>query len=74
MWRFDFAWPERRIALEIQGAVWTGGKHARGAGMVKDYEKANAAALLGWRLLYAEATMIRSCAILDTLEAILLED
>ena len=50
-WRFDFAWPEVRLALEVEGGVWTGGRHTRGAGFLKDIEKYNVAACLGWRVL-----------------------
>lgn len=50
-WRFDFAWPESRIALEVEGGVWTGGRHTRGSGFIKDMEKYNIAAMLGWRVL-----------------------
>jgi len=50
-WRFDYAWPQQMIALEVEGGVWTGGRHTRGAGFVKDMEKYNRAAVLGWRLL-----------------------
>lgn len=50
-WRFDYAWPEKMVALEVEGGVWTGGRHTRGAGFVKDMEKYNRAAVLGWRLL-----------------------
>lgn len=50
-WRFDVAWPEHRVALEVEGGVWTGGRHTRGAGFLADVEKYNAAAVLGWRLL-----------------------
>jgi hypothetical protein len=50
-WRFDYAWPEKMIALEVEGGVWTGGRHTRGAGFLKDIEKYNRAAVLGWRLL-----------------------
>lgn len=49
-WRFDFAWPEQRIALEIDGGVWTQGRHTRGAGFLSDMEKLNEAQLLGWRV------------------------
>jgi hypothetical protein len=49
-WRFDYAWPEHLIALEVEGGVWTGGRHTSGAGFVKDLEKYNAAGLLGWRV------------------------
>ncbi len=50
-WRFDFAWPVRRIALEVEGGVWIGGAHNRGKGFAKDMEKYNAAACDGWRVL-----------------------
>ena len=50
-WRFDFAWPEQKVALEVEGAVWTRGRHTRGSGFVKDMEKYNLAAIMGWRVL-----------------------
>lgn len=50
-WRFDFALPCKRIALEVEGAIWTNGRHTRGSGFVKDMEKYNRAAVLGWRVL-----------------------
>ena len=50
-WRFDFAWPDRLLAVEIEGGVWTNGRHSRGAGFISDCEKYNAAALQGWMVL-----------------------
>ena len=50
-WRFDFAWPAERVALEVEGGVWVGGAHGRGSGIVRDIEKYNAAAALGWRVM-----------------------
>lgn len=49
-WRFDFAWPEKLIAVEIDGGTWSGGRHSRGTGFARDCEKLNAAALNGWRV------------------------
>lgn len=51
LWRFDFAWPEHRVALEIEGGIWTGGGHTRGRGYREDMEKYNEAALHGWLVL-----------------------
>lgn len=55
-WRFDFAWPARRVAVEIDGGRWKalGGRHA-GDG---DREKLNAAAALGWRVLRYSGAML----------------
>lgn len=50
-WRYDYAWVDKRVCLEVEGGVWMAGRHSRGAGMLKDMEKYNAAACLGWRVL-----------------------
>ena len=52
-WRFDFAWPDRLLAVEIDGGAWVpgGGRHTRGAGFAADHDKMNRATLLGWRIL-----------------------
>ena len=49
-WRFDYAMPEHRIALEVEGGVWTGGRHIRAQGFLGDMEKYNTATLMGWRV------------------------
>ena len=50
-WRFDYAWPKLMVALEVEGGVWMRGRHTRGSGFVKDMEKYNEAALMGWTVL-----------------------
>lgn len=52
-WRFDYAWPVHRLALECNGGIWTQGRHNRGKGSLNDQEKLSEAAVLGWRVLYA---------------------
>ena len=49
-WRFDYAIPEHKIALEVEGGVWTGGRHTSPKGFLGDIEKYNAATLMGWRV------------------------
>lgn len=49
-WRFDYCWPEQKIALEIEGGVFTRGRHTRPSGFLKDMEKYNRAASLGYRV------------------------
>lgn len=51
-WRFDFAFLDSKVALEVQGGLFTGGRHSRGAALLKEHEKLNAAACAGWRILY----------------------
>ena len=50
-WRFDLAYPDRMLAIEVDGGVWTSGRHTRGSGFVKDLEKFNQAAIDGWKVL-----------------------
>jgi len=60
-WRFDFSYPELKIALEIEGGVWSMGRHTRGSGFVKDCEKYNAAVLQGWKVLRYTTSNIKDC-------------
>ena len=57
-WRFDFALA-KGFAVEIDGGIWTQGRHSRGAGMEADFEKLNAAVLLGWRVLRFSTGMVK---------------
>lgn len=50
-WRFDYAVPSLRIALEVEGGVWTGGRHTSASGFLRDMEKYNEAELNGWVVL-----------------------
>lgn len=50
-WRFDYAFLDNKIALEVEGGVYTSGRHIRPVGFLNDMEKYNAAAMMGWRVL-----------------------
>jgi very-short-patch-repair endonuclease len=49
-WRFDYAWPDRKVALEIEGGIWNRGAHVRALHYMSDMEKYNEAQKLGWRV------------------------
>lgn len=51
-WRFDYAITKYRIAIEIDGGVFTNGRHSGGVGQLKDFEKMNAAVVCGWVVLH----------------------
>jgi very-short-patch-repair endonuclease len=57
-WRFDFACPLVRVAIEVEGGTWSGGRHTRGAGFSADCEKYNAAAYEGWTVFRLTGAMI----------------
>lgn len=51
-WRFDYALPSLKIAVEVSGGVWMPvSGHRSGKGIMRDYAKSNEAQLLGWILL-----------------------
>lgn len=50
-WRLDFAWPSHKVAVELEGGVWSRGRHSRGSGMKGDMDKYNTAAIYGWVVL-----------------------
>jgi very-short-patch-repair endonuclease len=69
-WRFDFAFPDQKIAIECEGGIYSGGRHVRGAGFQADVVKYNQAALDGWTLLRFTGEMIRNGSALKTIEEI----
>ena len=67
-WRFDFAYPERMLAIEIEGGTYSGGRHTRGQGFENDCEKYNTATLMGWKVLRYTAKMIESGEAINQIE------
>jgi hypothetical protein len=69
-WRFDFAWPAHRFAVEIEGIVANPakGRHQTAGGMVNDLEKYHEAHMLGWRVYRCSAPMVSSGQALDAIE------
>ena len=59
-WRCDCAIPDRKLAVEIEGGIWTNGRHTRGSGFVKDLEKYNELAVRGWRLLRVTPKQVKT--------------
>lgn len=47
----DFAWPQARVALEIQGGTWVQGGHSTGLGITRDATKSFVAQADGWALV-----------------------
>lgn len=68
MWRFDFAWPELRVAVECEGGTFTNGGHTRGAYYRDNCLKYNAAQLAGWIVLRYDMKLIKDCVALDEIK------
>ena len=57
-WRFDFAWPDVKPAVEVEGGV--NGRHQRIGGFSGDCCKYSEAAVLGWRVIRATTAQVMS--------------
>lgn len=50
-WRIDLFIPDLKVAIELEGGVYTGGRHTRPKGFLADIEKYNKISILGLNLL-----------------------
>jgi very-short-patch-repair endonuclease len=54
----DFAWPDARVVVEVQGGTWVKSGHSTGTGIQRDAIKALTAAAGGWVVLGLTGEMI----------------
>ena len=73
-WRFDYAVSEHKIALEVEGGVWTGGRHTSPKGFLGDIEKYNTATLMGWRVFRTTPDDLYKKKTLDLMKSAILND
>lgn len=65
-WRFDFAWPHKKVAVEVEGGThWGKSRHSKGSGFEKDARKYNRAAREGWVVLRYSTGMVKSGEAID---------
>lgn len=70
-WRFDFCWQRESVALEVQGGLFSAGRHTRGAALLQEHEKLNMAAEMGYRIVFTTPQTLKNSATLATLTALL---
>lgn len=57
-WRFDFANPTLKFAVECNGGQWVKSGHSSGKGLQRDAEKLNTAQAAGWRVYVLTTSML----------------
>lgn len=57
-WRCDFVWKEKMLVVEIEGGVFTGGRHVRGKGFTQDVRKYRELEKRGYRVLRFTTEMV----------------
>ena len=57
-----------KVAVEAQGGIFQRGRHCRGAAMLKEWEKLNCAAELGWRIIYCQPSDLCTTEFANTIK------
>lgn len=60
-WRFDYLW-DGWLALEVQGGLFTAGRHVQGAALLEEHEKLNEAVIRGYSVLFCTPADIKTGA------------
>lgn len=67
-WRYDYAIISHKIAIEVEGGVWSGGRHTTGKGFIGDMEKYNSGTLLGWRIFRVTPQTLLTTATIEMIK------
>ncbi|HFG6905509.1 DUF559 domain-containing protein [Acinetobacter baumannii] len=59
-WRADFLITGKKILIEVEGGIWSGGRHTRGKGYIGDMEKYNSAAIMGFTVLRFSTEQVKA--------------
>jgi very-short-patch-repair endonuclease len=66
-WRADFAWPEHKLLVEVEGKTYARGRHNRGEGYHRDLEKYNNMTLMLFWLLRFDTPMATDGTAVNTI-------
>lgn len=67
-WRADFHLVEKMILVEVEGGIWSGGRHTKGKGYLGDMEKYNAATVMGYRVIRFSTEQVTSGLAIQQIE------
>lgn len=60
MWRADFHLKGKKILVEVEGGIWSNGRHTRGKGYLGDLEKYNEATMMGYQVIRFSTEQVKS--------------
>ncbi|OYD41163.1 endonuclease domain-containing protein [Sphingobacterium cellulitidis] len=72
-YRLDYAIPEFKIAIEVDGGIWMKGNsgHSSGKGIKRDMDKGNLLQLYGWKTIRIEPNEIVSDKVLESIKTLM---
>jgi len=59
-WSADFHIIGKKILVEVEGGIWSGGRHTRGKGYIGDMEKYNSATMMGYQVIRFSTEQVKS--------------
>jgi len=59
-WRYDFFFPDSKLAVEINGGNWVQGRHTRADALQSEYRKEYASDVCGHVLIKFDGEMVKS--------------
>ena len=69
-WRADFHIKNTKLLIEVEGGIWSGGRHTRGKGYLGDMEKYNAATMMGFQVLRFSTEQVTSGFAINQIEGL----
>lgn len=70
-WQADFRIDDMPILVEVEGGVFSNGRHTRGEGYTKDCEKYSAAAVNGWFVIRGTTAQIKAGLVIQWIEKLI---
>ncbi|WPO68761.1 hypothetical protein SDC64_07530 [Acinetobacter haemolyticus] len=70
-WLADFRIDDMPILVEVEGGVFSNGRHTRGEGYTKDCEKYSAAAVNGWFVIRGTTAQIKEGLVIQWIEKLI---
>ena len=67
-WRADFHLKGKKILVEVEGGIWSNGRHTRGKGYLGDLEKYNAATMMGYQVIRFSTEQVKSGKAIEQIE------
>ena len=67
-WKADFHIIGKKILVEVEGGIWSGGRHTRGKGYIGDMEKYNSATMMGYQVIRFSTEQVKSGLAIQQIE------